>query len=273
VINILSLGAGVQSSALLLMAYHGEIERPDHAIFADTGWEPQEVYTWLDKLENIVDIPVHRTSVGRRIQDDELRAKMRGHIADETLNRYITMPFYTRDKHGNVGMVQRQCTNEYKIQPLHKKIRELMGLKPRQWAPKTPEVELWFGISSDEASRMRMADKLYIVNHYPLVESRTSRVDCIAWLENCGYSDVPRSACIGCPFKHPVEWRLMKDNSPEEFTEAVAFDETMRNRGGDRGDLYLFRGAIPLAEADLSTLKDHGQLSLWDGECAGMCGV
>lgn len=37
--RILSLGAGVQSSTLALMAEHGEIEKPDYAIFADTGWE------------------------------------------------------------------------------------------------------------------------------------------------------------------------------------------------------------------------------------------
>ena len=40
--RVLSLGAGVQSSTLLLMACHGELEL-DAAIFADTQWEPQWV--------------------------------------------------------------------------------------------------------------------------------------------------------------------------------------------------------------------------------------
>lgn len=39
-LKILSLGAGVQSTTLLLLAERGELERPDRAIFADTGWEP-----------------------------------------------------------------------------------------------------------------------------------------------------------------------------------------------------------------------------------------
>ena len=47
----LSLGAGVQSTTVALMAAHGEIgPLPDCAIFADTGWEPQAVYdhfAWL----------------------------------------------------------------------------------------------------------------------------------------------------------------------------------------------------------------------------------
>lgn len=38
-VRVLSLGAGVQSSTLLLMAVHGEIQI-DRAIFADTQSEP-----------------------------------------------------------------------------------------------------------------------------------------------------------------------------------------------------------------------------------------
>ena len=41
-LRVLSLGAGVQSTTLALMAAHGEIgPMPDCAIFADTGWEPR----------------------------------------------------------------------------------------------------------------------------------------------------------------------------------------------------------------------------------------
>ncbi len=51
-IHIISLGAGVQSSTMALMAAHGEIEpMPDAAIFADTQNEPQRVYEWLDWLD------------------------------------------------------------------------------------------------------------------------------------------------------------------------------------------------------------------------------
>lgn len=60
-LTILSLGAGVQSSTLALMAAHGEITpMPDCAIFADTGSEPRKVYEWLDWLETKLPFPVHR---------------------------------------------------------------------------------------------------------------------------------------------------------------------------------------------------------------------
>lgn len=39
--RVLSLGAGVQSTAVLLMMIHGEIPKADHVIFSDTGWEPE----------------------------------------------------------------------------------------------------------------------------------------------------------------------------------------------------------------------------------------
>jgi hypothetical protein len=49
--HYLSLGAGVQSSTLALMAAHGEITpMPVAAIFADTQAEPASVYRWLDWL-------------------------------------------------------------------------------------------------------------------------------------------------------------------------------------------------------------------------------
>jgi hypothetical protein len=47
-LRVLSLGAGVQSTTMALMAAHGEVgPMPDCAIFSDTGWEPNAVYQHL----------------------------------------------------------------------------------------------------------------------------------------------------------------------------------------------------------------------------------
>src|SRR5688500_16994503 len=66
--RVLSLGAGVQSSTLYLMAVAGEFgtERPEVAVFADTQWEPRSVYTWLDRLEEIggAIVPIKRVTAG-----------------------------------------------------------------------------------------------------------------------------------------------------------------------------------------------------------------
>ena len=68
--NIISLGAGVQSSTMALMAEKGEINpKPDCAIFADTGWEPKRVYEWLDWLETQLSFPVYRVINGAGLKD------------------------------------------------------------------------------------------------------------------------------------------------------------------------------------------------------------
>lgn len=60
-LRVISLGAGVQSTTMALMAAHGEIgPMPDAAIFADTGDEPEAVYAHLRWLTspNVLPFPV-----------------------------------------------------------------------------------------------------------------------------------------------------------------------------------------------------------------------
>lgn len=57
----LSLGAGVQSTTMALMAAHGELgPMPDCAILPILGWEPKAVYEHLDWLmsANVLPFPV-----------------------------------------------------------------------------------------------------------------------------------------------------------------------------------------------------------------------
>lgn len=69
-IHIISLGAGVQSSTMALMAATGEIElMPTAAIFADTQAEPGSVYRWLDWLEKQLPFPVYRVTQGSLEED------------------------------------------------------------------------------------------------------------------------------------------------------------------------------------------------------------
>jgi len=60
-LRVLSLGAGVQSTTIALMAARGEIPAPDCAIFADTGDEPRAVYEHLAWLRSpgVLPFPVH----------------------------------------------------------------------------------------------------------------------------------------------------------------------------------------------------------------------
>ena len=42
---------------------------------------------------------------------------------------------------------------------------------------------------------------------------------------------------------------------------------------GTKEKLYLHRSHVPLTEADFATPEDRGQLTMFNNECEGMCGV
>jgi hypothetical protein len=256
------------------MSCLGELERVERAIFADTGWEPKAVYEhldWLAEFSAAHGIPVDRISCGRNIKADEVSATVRGIKANG--QRFASLPYFTKTGSGSFGMIRRQCTREYKIDPIKRHLRKLVSPPRRTPDLALPIVEQWYGISIDEAQRMRLADTWWIINHYPLVEIGMTRDGCLQWLDKNGFKRPVRSACIGCPFKHDNEWRWLRDNSPGEWQEAIAFDEVVRKNGGEQGDLFIHASREPLKDVDLSTPEDHGQLNLWNAECAGVCGV
>lgn len=279
-IEVLNLGAGVQSSTVLLMSINGELPKLDHAIFADTGWEPAAVYRqfdWLKGLAEAAGIKVHRVHLDEiGIKEAALQGQVRNSDCGKHGSRLASMPYFVLGPNGERGQIRRQCTYEYKIGPIEKCIRrDVLGLKPRQRAPKELTVRRWYGISYDEQQRMRDSEHPWAANWYPLVERRMSRTSCYDWLRTHGYPEAPRSACIGCPFRHNREWRDMKQNRPDEWQDAVEFDAAIRNYGGMRGQVFIHSDRKPLPECNLWRDYDENQLPLFDmvDECMGMCGV
>ena len=276
-LKILSLGAGVQSTAVALLSAWGEhgIDRIDHAVFADTGWEPKAVYKHLEWLTGELErhgIPVHVVSCGRNIREDAINAQVRGGVPkDGKKGGRASMPLYTSGR-GTAGQIRRQCTTDYKIVPLDREMRRLGGIGRRRKFPNGPEVEQWFGISLDEIRRMRVSRHKWSTYYYPLVDIGWDRARCKSWLESRGV-DAPRSACIGCPYRSKAEWRALKISSPAEFEDAVLVDRTIRESGGMRGKMFLHASRIPLDEVDFSNAEDHGQMNMFRDECAGVCGV
>jgi 3'-phosphoadenosine 5'-phosphosulfate sulfotransferase (PAPS reductase)/FAD synthetase len=264
-LTVLSLGAGVQSTTVALLAAYGEIPAPDCAIFADTGWEPRAVYEHLDRLEERLPFPVHRVSAGN-LREDTVKKFSRVQGA----GRFSAIPWFT----SGGGMGRRQCTAHYKIHPLAKKQRELMGAKPRQRLP-TESVHVLIGISTDEAHRMKPARNRWQRNVFPLIDLGMSRRDCLNWLQDRQWN-APKSSCIGCPFHSDAMWRDLRDNAPDEWADAVAVDATIRAGGNLRGikaQQFMHRSLKPLDEVDLSTWAEKGQADLFGEECEGMCGL
>ena len=117
-------------------------------------------------------------------------------------------------------------------QSIQRKIRELLGLTKGQRVPSGTAVELWLGISTDEAIRMRPSRDGWIRNRYPLIEAGMSRMDCMEWWKARYNRPLERSACIGCPYQSRQRWVETKGRWPELFAEAVEIDSNMRGRAG-----------------------------------------
>jgi len=255
-LTVLSLGAGVQSSTLLLMACKGEIEKPDVALFADTGWESKATYkhlAWLKGEAERHGVPVIVVQE-RNIRDDSLNAA-------ELNKGFYFMPLHM-DKGGLHLIGKRQCTDNYKLRPIFHKIRELLGVS-RRARIKEDAVEMWVGISLDEAQRMSLSPSKWIGKRYPLVERMMTRNDCILWLhQNYSGLSVPKSSCIGCPYHDRQCWQDVFANK-EEWEDAILVDETIRHgsKTVSAYTQYLHWSYKPLREVDLRTPEDKGQLT------------
>ena len=267
-IHVISLGAGVQSSAMALMFAAGELEPlPDVCIFADVGAEPQYVYDYLDYLEGLgLPFPIKRVM---------WKAGLLENIKDSIKGaRFAGAPFYTESDGLREGQLRRQCTREFKVQPITQELRRMVGLKYRQRAPKKILVTQYIGISLDESIRMRPSRNHWIEHKWPLVDIRMRRQDCLDWLAANGYKLPGRSACTFCPYHSDREWHDLKTNHPAAFQAAVKVDNLIRN--GVRGTtqkLYLHRTMKPINEVRLQTAAAVGQADLFNNECEGMCGV
>ena len=268
-IRVISLGAGGQSSVMSLMAARGELEMPDAAIFADTQWEPKEVYDHLNWLEEQLPFPVYRVTHG------DIR-KMSLETVEEAVYR-PSIPLYVASP--QKSMAPRQCTANFKIKPIQKKVRELIGLEKGAHVPKTTVVENWMGITRDEIYRVKPSRIKWMPSRWPLIEKNMTRHDCNLWWDQNypGRPPLPKSACIGCPFKGDHQWREMRDNDPDGWNDLVDFDHSLRDGKrhafGMKFPTYIHSSHQPMDEVDLSTEQDHGQLDMFGEECEGMCGI
>jgi len=267
-LKVISLGAGVQSSALFLMACRGHIEKPHAAIFADTQGEPPDVYAQLNFLQNEGakhGLPLYIVSQGDLLAD--LMKFRNGQI-----KRASMIPLYAKERKSGKprGLIMRQCTRDYKIYPVRRKLRELikeLNFKQKGLVP----CEMWLGISTDEAHRMKESTVKYITNRYPLIEQNLSRSDCLEWMRKQNYPEAPRSACYYCPYHSQAEWRRIRDNYPDYFEKAVQIDEQLRAFGNINNDTYLHKARLPLAEAvNRNDIDDPDGFGM---ECEGMCGL
>lgn len=290
--HILNLGAGVQSTTLYLMSIEGlvpKVPKFDHAVFADTQEEPRAVYDHMLWLKSLDGPPIETCTAGRLGQDLVTGKNSRGadHIGKNG-GRFAAIPTFTSADQGvTVGRTKRQCSKEYKLEPIDKFIRrQVLGVAPRHRLPKDVTVHQYFGISIDEAGRAgRIWERFHLekstqwVPHFPLIDIQFSRANCLEWLKNRVPHQVPRSACVFCPFHDDAEWQRLKDGDPADWDRAVEIDVALRTVGSVANrsmnqDMFLHRSCQPLTQITFRPRSNPKEMQLGFGvECDGVCGV
>lgn len=289
-IHIISLGAGVQSSTMALMASEGLVAPfPVGGIFADTQREPLSVYRWLSFLCGVevkfrsngrpyvepgrymagrLNFQVHIVTAGD-IGADALRVRERKDKKGSWVRSGV--PHYTTNQDGSAGHGPRQCTHDFKLVPIAREQRVIMKEAVAKHAI------IWIGISTNEISRCKDSRVRYATHRWPLIELNKSRHDCEQWLKSRGLK-APRSACEFCPYHSDAEWRRLKTEEPFHFDAAASFERDYQAAKAQTVRLkwfvpWLHPKRIPLDKIDFSTEEERGQVNLFNNECEGMCGV
>jgi len=273
--KIISLGLGVQSTALYYMSSMGELPRVDYAIFADLGKEKKKtiqylkyLQTWQSKNNGIPIIVIRKKNLYKDLLISE----------NSTGQRFSSIPAFTKNEDETTGMLRRQCTKEYKIDQVDTAIRELLNMKV---ILKT-KVEIWKGISLEEIDRLSVPQAGWKIHVYPFCNYSVSnketkkiegilktRTDIIKWYIEHDLPIPPKSSCVFCPYQSDAAWYNMKVNEPSDFRAAVRVDKAIRDstKKGITSQAFLHDSCKPLDEI----VFNEGIPDLWHGECSGEC--
>jgi hypothetical protein len=191
-VRILCLGAGVNSTALLVL-HQKDVVKFDVAVFADTGGEHPETYAYL---ENVIKPLCQKMQLPLRI------------IKSEKPPLY---EFYFNRKIIPTRMF-RHCTDHYKIQPLR---RFCIFNFPNQ------QVEFNIGISKEEEHRAKEGCGF----KYPLVELGIDREGCKKLIVEAGLPLPIKSGCYFCPFTPSKGWLDLLKKHHDLYEKAEALEK------------------------------------------------
>jgi len=258
--RVILFGAGVQTWAMALLAERGEIQPFDFGVFADTVAEPRSVYRFMKKHLPSLSNKIWTCSAGNIVDD---------HLGEN--KRVANAPFFMKNPEDQKeGRLWRQCTQDYKIYPLNRQIRSLLGYTKGRSSP----IDVCYGISTDEASREKISTKKWQRFVYPLLyEKPMDRDQCRNYTNSILNQKPPRSACYFCPNRSDVEWLHLKTTEPNEFKKAVKFEKALQVRKRYDKIPWLHRTCVPINKIDFAKrVAARGENYSID-ECDGVCGV
>lgn len=238
--RVCSFGAGVQSTAVLVLAAEGRVQY-DAFVFANVGEDSENPDTLRYFREftqpyaeqhglNLVEV-----SGGRNGKEPSLYQMI---WKDK---RWCPLPVF-----GSISgaPMRRRCTSDFKIIPIAKWAKR-QGVK---------EMVCGLGISTDEIHRARVMEPRKVAGvlqyvEYPLIDLRISRNECSNIITQAGLPAPPRSSCYFCPFHSPAAWIRLKEKHPDSFERAVEMEKEIQRQFAARnheGTYYLHRACKPL---------------------------
>jgi hypothetical protein len=236
--NILSFGAGIQTTALVILIAEKKLE-VDAVVFADTGSEKPETYSFIESYTKPI---LESVGVPYIVIKNEL-PNYKGNIYDFYWSKAIIPSIRTRN-----------CSDHFKKRPIHKFIGK--------------NCTSLIGFSTDESQRAKGGknDK----RRFPLIEMNLSVYDCRDIIKNYGLPIPLKSSCYFCLFQPVIEWNWLKNHHPELFQKAIDLEAHYHERRPDMKNIYGLLRGTPLwkmKEGLQPEMLAPGEYSCWEGHC------
>ncbi|EPZ7023450.1 hypothetical protein ACXPJX_000302 [Serratia marcescens] len=264
--NVLSSGGGTQSNAIICLIHAGVLPKPDVIVMSDTEREASNVFAYQAKhikaLCDEVGIEYHIVPKSLYATYDIV-----GPDEDEPLPGYFSTR-NGRDKDGwCTGKKPTFCSVKWKQEVVQRFLNDRYGEKYLT----ARGVDMWMGISIEEAARrMKVTDGKWR-RRYPLIDMMLTKQMCIQCVEDYGLPTPPASLCWMCPNRDDDLWLFMKENVPEDFQRACEHEKEIQKTWPW---LWLTKYGVPLAEAPLKPSGGKGaQMDLVQFCDSGMCFV
>ena len=205
--HVLGLSGGRDSAALAVYMRQQHPALDIQYFFTDTGKELPEVYEFLGRLEGFLGQPILRLNPDR---DFDFWLKQ--------YNDFLPSP------------QTRWCTRQLKLRPFERWLRPMLE--------NGETIYSYVAIRSDEEYREGYSsknDKLIV--KLPFKEAGIDKPGVLDILDGAGlglpkyYSWRTRSGCTFCFFQQKIEWVRLKEQHPNAFEEAKAYEKTAVKNG------------------------------------------
>lgn len=223
-LQVLSMGGGVQSTAMLFLVKDGVIPKPDLVLHSDTGSELPET---MDFIKNTIRPLCSELGIPFYIVSSH-----RGALHDYYMSKR-SLP--------TIGI--RSCTADFKIHPQRRFVRSIVGNGRGKKL-----VDFWLGITVDEENRAidkktgerrTTSDVKWSGIKYPLLDINYSRRGCENANKRHG-AVIGKSGCFMCPYMGKRSHLRVKELYPDLFDISLQMEVLQRKRMQEEGKLHRY---------------------------------